>query len=73
MNNGAVWGDLTIPVVTPTGWTRPEISVGLRQLERLRRNLDAAFAALIVGSGANERDTTAAIVQATNWHRGFVR
>ena len=65
MNNGAVWGDIAIPVVTPTGWTRPEISSGLRQLERLRRSLDAAFAALIVGYGANDRDTTAAIVRST--------
>ena len=65
MNNGAVWSDIAIPVVTPTGWTRPEISSGLRQLERLRRSLDAAFAALIVGYGANDRDTTAAIVRST--------
>ena len=65
MRGAAVWSSVVVPVTAPAGWTRTEIDSGLSELERIRRTVDAASAALITGLGTRGRDTTAAIARAT--------
>jgi hypothetical protein len=60
-----VWANVEVPVVAPDGWTRPEITDGLRELERIRRRVDAASAVLIGGLGTKGRDTGATVARAT--------
>ena len=65
MQGAGVWSSVSVPVVAPVGWTRADIDAGLRELERIRRTVDAASAALITGLGTRGRDTTAAFARAT--------
>ena len=59
MRGGPVWVSIRVPVVAPEGWTRLEIHGGLRELERVQRELDAARALLITPSGTGGRDSAA--------------
>ena len=65
MKGSAVWSNVVVPVVAPNGWLRADIDAGLRELERIRRTVDAASAALITGLGTRGRDTAAAFARAT--------
>lgn len=65
VQGAAVWSGVVVPVVAPVGWARADIDGGLRELERVRRAVDAASAVLIAGLGTHGRDTAAAIVRAT--------
>lgn len=65
MRGAGVWSSVSVPVVAPVGWARADIDGGLRELERIRRMVDAASAALIAGLGTRGRDTAAAFARAT--------
>lgn len=65
MRGAEVWSKVSVPVVAPVGWARIDIDGGLRELERIRRGVDAASAALIAGLGTRGRDTAAAFARAT--------
>ena len=54
------WAHLHIPVVAPTGWTPQQVDAGIRSLDRLRRELDAATS-LLVAARPDDRDATAAL------------
>ena len=54
------WSLLAIPVVEPAGWTGSMVDAGLRSLDRLRGELEAA-SALLVGARPDDRDATAAL------------
>ncbi len=58
----AVWAGIHIPVVQPDGWPVYHLQMGLRQLERLRRENEAAMA-LLVGAMPESRDTVADIAR----------
>ena len=58
----AVWADICIPVVQPHGWPVYQLRMGLGQLERLRRETEAAMA-LLVGAMPESRDTVADIAR----------
>jgi hypothetical protein len=58
----AIWADIQIPVVQPDGWPVYQLQIGLRQLERLRRETEAAMA-LLVGAMPESRDTVADIAR----------
>ena len=60
-----VWDGVTIPTKDPSITTRVHAAAALRQLERLRREVDAASAAVTIVLGANSRDTAAEISRAT--------
>ena len=65
MKGAPNWSTITVPVVVPVSWSRAEVDGGLRELERIRRAVDAASAALIAALGTSGRDTAAAIARAT--------
>ena len=50
------------------GWFLGEVATGLKELERIRRSLDAATA-LLIAAMPQTRDTTAAIIRATGVSR----
>lgn len=58
----AVWEDLHIAVVQPDGWPVYHLQMGLQQLERLRRETEAAMA-LLTGAMPQSRDTVAEIAR----------
>ncbi len=60
-----VWDEVKIPTSDPSITTRVHAAVALRQLERLRREVDAASATVTIVLGANSRDTAAEISRAT--------
>ena len=60
-----VWDGVKIPTSDPTVTTRMHAAAALRQLERLRREVDAASAKVTIVLGANSRDTAAEISRAT--------
>jgi hypothetical protein len=60
----AVWADIHVPVVEPVGWSVYHLRMGMRELERLRRENDAAMA-LLVGAMPESRDTVADIARNT--------
>ncbi len=60
-----VWDGVKIPTSDPSITTRVHAAAALRQLERLRRQVDAASAAVTIVLGANSRDTAAEISRAT--------
>ncbi len=60
-----IWDGVRIPTSDPTVTTRVHAAAALRQLERLRREVDAASAAVTIVLGANSRDTAAEISRAT--------
>jgi hypothetical protein len=55
---GAVWAHVHVPVVSPVNWFIHEHHDALIELERIRRELDAATA-LVVGSMPDNRDSVA--------------
>jgi hypothetical protein len=57
-----VWADIDIPVVQPVGWSAYHLRMGLRELERLRRETEAAMA-LLTGAMPESRDTIADIAR----------
>jgi hypothetical protein len=58
----AIWAGIQIPVVQPDGWPVYQLQMGLRELERLRRENEAAMA-LLVGAMPESRDTVADIAR----------
>ncbi len=58
----AVWADVHVPVVQPEGWPVHHLRMGLRELERLRREVEAAMA-LLTGAIPESRDTVADIAR----------
>ena len=60
-----VWHGVKIPTCDPQVTTRVHAAAALRQLERLRREVDAAAATVTIVLGANSRDTAAEISRAT--------
>ncbi len=54
-----VWDGVKIPTSDPSITTRVHAAAALRQLERLRREVDAASAGVTIVLGANSRDTAA--------------
>ncbi len=63
--NATIWDGVKIPTSDPTVTTRVHAAAALRQLERLRRKVDGAAAAVTIVLGANSRDTAAEISRAT--------
>jgi hypothetical protein len=59
-----VWAEIRIPVVQPDGWPVHHLRMGLRELERLHREVDAARA-LLTGAMPESRDTIADIARIT--------
>jgi Domain of unknown function (DUF222) len=66
MEGAQVWSSTSVAVVSAAGWSRASIVAGQRELERLRREVDAAFAALVIADGGDDRDAAARIARATN-------
>ena len=64
MEGGLVWSHTKVAVVSAAGWSRASIVEGQRELERLRREVDAAFAALVIADGGDDRDAVARVVRA---------
>ena len=60
-----VWLGVKIPACDRQVTTRVHAAAALRQLERLRREVDAAAATVTIVLGANSRDTAAEISRAT--------
>ena len=58
----AVWAEIRVPVVRPDGWPVHHLRMGLRELERLHREIDAARA-LLTGAMPESRDTVADIAR----------
>ena len=58
------WSHLHVPTVAPTGWSEERVMVGLRALERIRREADAATAVLI-GGLPDDRDVATRIARLT--------
>ena len=58
------WSNVHVATVTPGGWSETQVLAGLKELERIRREADAATAVLI-GALPDDRDATARIVRAT--------
>ena len=65
MRGATVWEMVSVPVVAPDGWSRPEILAGMRELERISRGVDAARSRLIAGLGPIGRDSAAEIARKT--------
>ncbi len=51
-------------MVSAAGWSRASIVDGQRELERLHREVDAAFAALVIADGGDDRDAAARLARA---------
>jgi Domain of unknown function (DUF222) len=66
MEGACVWSGTSVAVVSAAGWSRASILAGQRELERLRREVDAAFAALVIADGGDDRDAAARIARSTN-------
>ena len=64
MEGASVWSNTSVAVVSATGWARASIVDGQRELERIQRELDAAFAALVIADGGDDRDATARVARA---------
>ena len=58
------WAGLHVPVIPPCGWTRAEVLSGLREVERVRRRVDAACALLVGALGPSDRGTAALVAEA---------
>ena len=56
------WAHLHVPVVDPTGWGVDRIHIGLRDLERIRRQVEAATALLVAALPEN-RDSVASLAR----------
>jgi hypothetical protein len=66
MEGACVWNTTSVAVVSAAGWSRASIAAGQRELERLRREVDAAFVALVVADGGDDRDAAARVARSTN-------
>jgi Domain of unknown function (DUF222) len=55
---------MSVAVVSAAGWSRASIVEGQRELERLRREVDAAFVALVIADGGDDRDASARVARA---------
>lgn len=64
MQGGVFWSDTSVAVVSAAGWSRGSIVEGQRELERIRREVDAAFAALVIADGGDGRDAAARVARA---------
>ena len=60
----APWADVRIRVIPPEGWSVHELRLGIRELERLRRENEAAMA-LLVGAFPEGRDAAADLARST--------
>jgi hypothetical protein len=60
----APWAEVSVPVIRPENWSVHELRVGMRELERVRRETEAAMS-LLVGAVPESRDTTADIARST--------
>jgi Domain of unknown function (DUF222) len=60
----APWAGVSVPVIRPENWSVYELRVGMRELERVRRETEAAMA-LLVGAVPESRDTIADIARST--------
>jgi hypothetical protein len=58
----AVWAEIRVPVVEPDRWPVHDLQMGLRELERLRRETEAAMA-LLMGALPESRDMVAEIAR----------
>ncbi len=59
------WRGITIPLVDTDGWVRADAEIALREIERLRRALDAAHARVVAVIGASGKDAAAFIARNT--------
>ena len=59
------WAHLCIPVIEPTGWSVAQVDAGIRSLDRLRFELEAAMALLVANRPA-DRDATASLSRLSN-------
>ena len=59
------WMHIHIPIIETVGWTSSAVDAGLRSLDRLRAELEAATA-LLVGTRPGDRDATAALSRLSN-------
>ena len=58
------WDDVRVETVAPVGWTTEAVEDGLRVLERIRREVEAATAALITAM-PDSRDSVTALARIT--------
>lgn len=58
------WDAVSVQTVVPQGWSLEKIEDGLRVLERIRRQVESASAALVAAM-PNSRDAVGALVQVT--------
>jgi Domain of unknown function (DUF222) len=66
MEGAQNWSNTSVAVVSAAGWSRASIVAGQRELERIRREVDAAFAALVIADGGDDRDSAARIARSVN-------
>jgi hypothetical protein len=66
MEGAQNWSNTSVAVVSAVGWSGASILAGQRELERLRCEVDAAFAALVIADGGDDRDAAARIARSTN-------
>jgi Domain of unknown function (DUF222) len=60
----APWAEISVPAIRPENWSVYELRVGMHELERVRRETEAAMS-LLVGAIPESRDTTADIARST--------
>jgi hypothetical protein len=60
----APWADVRIGVIRPAGWSVHDLRLGIKELERLRRENEAAMA-LLVGAVPEGRDAAADLARST--------
>ncbi len=65
MTGAAVWEQVQVPSVDASGWSRIQVRAALVELERIRRQCEAAEVVLLSSSGQTGRDGAAALVRAT--------
>jgi hypothetical protein len=65
MQGACVWQETSIPIVSAAGWSRDDLHAGFRELERVRRETDAAFATLLSSYGMSDRDSVASMARTT--------
>ena len=65
MTQSSPWAHLCVPAIEPTGWSVGQVDAGIRSLDRLRSELEAATA-LLVASRPADRDATASLSRLSN-------
>jgi Domain of unknown function (DUF222) len=58
MTGAAAWVDVRVPIVSPEGWSIDELREGIREVERIHRETEAAMA-LLVSALPETRDSVA--------------